>query len=85
MSEHQDRRSFIQSTGGSIAGLVTGAAALSATSARAAGANERLRVALVGCGGRGRTVAGAFAARDDVDLAYITDCHQDRLAAASKT
>ena len=84
MSEHQDRRSFIQSTGGSIAGLVTGAAALSATSARAAGANERLRVALVGCGGRGRTVAGAFAARDDVDLAYITDCHQDRLAAASK-
>ncbi|MFV2070775.1 MAG: Gfo/Idh/MocA family protein, partial [Pirellulales bacterium] len=55
-----------------------------ASPARAAGANERLRVALIGCGGRGRDVASIFSVRDDVELLHIADPHQGRLAAAKR-
>jgi predicted dehydrogenase len=71
-----NRRDFIQQTGLGIAG----ATALSwASSSRAAGANERLRVGLIGCGGRGRYDAGVFAARGDVEVAYLADPHKQRL------
>ena len=44
-----NRRHFIQKTG-----MVAGVTAFSlAASTKAAGANERLRVGLIGCGGRG--------------------------------
>jgi hypothetical protein len=60
------RRDFMQQTGVGIAGAV----ALSwPSSSRAAGANERVRVGLIGCGGRGRYDAGVFASRDDVEVA----------------
>ena len=76
-----NRRSFIQQTGMGIAG----AAVLSwSSSSRAAGANERLRVGLIGCGGRGRYDAGVFAARDDAEIAYVADPHKHRLAEAAK-
>jgi len=76
-----NRRDFLHQSGTAIAG----AAALSWTaSATAAGSNERLRVALMGCGGRGRYDAGLFDARDDTEVAYIVDPHEHRLAEAAK-
>ena len=75
------RRDFMQQTGMGIAG----AAALSLpVSSRAAGANERVRVALVGCGGRGRYDANRFAERNDAEVAYLADPHKQRLAEAAK-
>ena len=75
------RRDFMQQTGMGIAG----AAALSwSSSSKAAGANERVRVGLIGCGGRGRYDAGVFAARDDAEVAFIADPHKQRLAEAAK-
>ncbi len=76
-----NRRDFLQQSGIGLAG----AAAVSwSASARAAGANERLRVGLIGCGGRGRYDAGVFAARHDAEIAYVADPHQHRLAEAAK-
>jgi len=75
------RRDFMQQTGMGIAG----AAALSwPTPSRAAGANERVRVGLIGCGGRGRYDAGVFASREDAEVAYIADPHKQRLAETAK-
>jgi len=90
MSKRQNynRRDFIHNSGQGIAGL--GMAGLAASStlntprAAVAGANDRLRVALVGCGGRGPQVAGLFDQRQDVDLVCIADCHSNRLEAVAK-
>jgi predicted dehydrogenase len=75
------RRDFIHQTGVGLAGV---AAASWSASSKAAGANGRLRVGLVGCGGRGRYDAGVFAARQDVEIAYVADPHKQRLAQAAK-
>ena len=76
-----NRRDFIQQTTLGIAGATT----LSwVSSSRAAGANERLRVGLIGCGGRGRYDAGVFAARADVEIAYLADPHKQRLDEAAR-
>ena len=75
-----NRRHFIQKSG-----MVAGATAFSlAASTKAAGTNERLRVGLIGCGGRGPYDATVFAERDDVEIAYVADPHQHRLAEAAK-
>ena len=51
------RRGFLQRSGVSATGLALGAGALTAAGAgRVLGANERINVALIGCGGRGRYV-----------------------------
>jgi predicted dehydrogenase len=63
----------------------TAAAAMTWKSrARAAGANERMRIGLIGCGGRGRFDASLFSVRDDAEVAYVADPHQHRLAVAAK-
>lgn len=72
------RRSFTASTV---------AAALATTSAhrsRAIGPNDRLVLALVGAGGRGTQVALDFAARPDVEVGFICDLHDERLARACR-
>ena len=76
-----NRRDFMQQTGIGVA--ATAAVGWSASS-RAAGANERVRVGLIGCGGRGRYDAGVFAARKDVEVVYVADPHKGRLAEAAK-
>ena len=43
-----------------------------------------MRVGLIGCGGRGPSVAKVFAARSDVEVAYLADVDQRRLAAAAR-
>jgi len=61
------------------------AAALSVSgSVGAFGANERVRVGLIGCGGRGRDVFGTFLGEKDVDAAYVCDVDKDRLASSAE-
>ncbi len=75
------RRDFMQQSG---AGLAAATALTWTTTSRAAGANDRLRVGLIGCGGRGRYDAGVFADREDVDVVYLADPHEGRLAETAR-
>lgn len=76
------RRKFLRKTGLGVAG-VAAAASLGTSVASAAGANQRVRIGLVGCGGRGGALATVFDNRDDVDLVYLADCDRNRLAGAA--
>ena len=65
MPENFDRRDFIKRTGGLGAGVVLAGKAIAKTAkkvsgSRVVGANDRINIALVGCGGRGRSDAGSF-------------------------
>ena len=64
MSEHVDRRGFLRRAGGMGAGLAMAGRAFSAnnklTAGRVVGANDRINVGLIGCGGRGTYVGKAF-------------------------
>ncbi|HIM23084.1 MAG TPA: Gfo/Idh/MocA family oxidoreductase, partial [Verrucomicrobia bacterium] len=46
---------------------------------QALGANDRVQVALVGCGGRGTQVTSSLASRSDVVCTQLCDIHEERL------
>ncbi len=74
-----DRRQFLD-------GSFRGAAAVSAglwASSRVLGANERVRVALVGCGGRGQYVIRGMI-EQGADAVCLCDLHEGRRAAAAR-
>lgn len=77
------RRSFLERSGRSA----TLGTALLATAASpraglgAAGANERVRLAWIGCGGRGRHLRGLFARMPDVQVVAGCDVHRARAEA----
>jgi predicted dehydrogenase len=73
-----NRREFLKQSAGTAATL----AALGST--RAAGANDRVIVGVMGIGGRGTAVAGMFAARKDVEIAWVSDPDSRRFAYARK-
>src|SRR5262245_14200346 len=64
------------------------AAALSATSAfsadRVAGANNRVRLGLIGCGGRGMFVSRLMREVPDVEFAAVCDLYPIHLARAKE-
>ena len=64
MSEQVDRRGFLKRAGGMGAGLAMAGRAFSANNklnpGRVVGANDRINVGLIGCGGRGTYVGKAF-------------------------
>ncbi len=73
------RRSFVKTSVEATAAVaVLGAA-------RAASANDKVIVGVMGVGGRGTAVAGMFAARNDVEIAYLCDPDSRRFAYAQKT
>jgi len=79
------RRRFLKSSA-----AVAGAAvfAVPAIAQSAFGANDRIRVAMVGLGGRMRSHIGSLAAiakSDNVEIAAICDCDQTKLNAAPKS
>ncbi len=51
-------------------------------SARSTGANERLRIAVVGCHGRGKSHIGGWLDQPNVEIAYLVDPDQRVLAGA---
>ncbi len=72
------RRQFMKRAMGGAA--VASATALSA--GRIAGANDRVRVALIGCGGRGREVAKLMREVPNVEYVAVCDVYDPQAAAA---
>jgi predicted dehydrogenase len=73
------RREFITTIAGAAA-VASSGSALSAR--RIAGANDRVNVALVGCGGRGRLVSRLMREVPDVDFVAVCDVYDQALDAA---
>ncbi len=63
-------------------GLATSTAL--AVGARPLGASERVRLALIGCGSRGRSVAGKALMAPNTELVACCDVFQDRLAECTR-
>jgi predicted dehydrogenase len=72
-----NRRSFVRTSAGSVAGLAAGAAALRLPAA-AASPNEKVLLALVGAGGRGTVLASNLAAIPNVEFKYICEVNDRR-------
>jgi predicted dehydrogenase len=75
------RRQFIsKSAKGMLAGAVGSGLVFPAKSrSRILGANERVNLALIGCGGRGELLARGFI-DDGAEIRYVCDAHADRMA-----
>jgi len=82
MTPSTDRRNFLKTT---AVGATTAAAATALTMQRAQGANERTRLALIGCGGRGTSIIQEFARLKNVDIGYVCDPDVGRAANAVKS
>ncbi len=77
------RRRFLSSSGQAGVGLALAhTPALSLRGQRVLGSNERVNLALIGCGGRGMGLISGFADRDDVRIASLCDIHPERLGRA---
>lgn len=78
MSKSVTRRAFMGTSGKVAAGLAAaGSLRTMAREARAAGANERFTVALVGCGGMGRYKMNNFMDTDQCDVVAVCDVHDE--------
>jgi len=73
------RRLFLKRT---VAGLAMGTGLAFRTASGALGANERIVVGIIGCGGQGGNLGLAFGAQPDVKIAYACDADGSRAAAA---
>ncbi len=80
------RRKFIGTSGKTAAALAAAASLKSMVSARAAatGANEKLNLALIGCGGMGRYKLGNFCDTGQVNVVALCDIDPDCSAQAAK-
>ncbi len=79
------RRQFLGNSGKTVAGVAAGLGLHSVlSSARAADANERFTMALIGCGGMGRFKLNNFMDTKQVDVAAICDVHDDQLDGAEQ-
>ena len=76
------RRSFLETSGKTVAGL-SGLAAFPMATARVLGANERVNIALIGCGGRGRYVARGMAELG-ARVVYLCDLHPGQIDETAK-
>lgn len=80
MSDHPTRRDFLKL---SSAGLAAAALA-NAPIASAKGANDKLVVGLIGCGGRGSHDAKLFKNTPNVEVAYVCDVDENRRRKAAE-
>lgn len=77
------RRDFLGQARRSGIGLAAGLTILSnPRSVRAAPANDKVILAIVGCGGRGNMVSNGFASREDCHFAYFCDVDRPMYARA---
>jgi predicted dehydrogenase len=81
MSDQPSRREFLEISSASL----LAASGIGAAQAAPKGANDKLVVGLIGCGGRGSNVAGMFRNVPNVEVAYVSDVDDNRRAAAAKT
>jgi predicted dehydrogenase len=82
MSERTSRREFLERAS---AGVAAATALYSSPAWGARDANDKLVVGLIGCGGRGVHDAGLFRKTPNVELRYVCDVDENRLASAAKT
>lgn len=74
-----NRRQFLNRPIRGTTGMSLGVAGFSFTwSRRVLGTNERVNIALIGCGGRGKYVARGMAELG-AEITYLCDLHQGRL------
>lgn len=74
-----NRRQFLNRPIRGATGMSLGVAGFSFTwSRRVLGANERVNIALIGCGGRGKYVARGMA-EFGAEITHLCDLHQGRL------
>jgi predicted dehydrogenase len=59
--------------------VMTGAALTAASYSRVLGANDRLRLGVIGCGSRGTHVSGLFTAKPDVQVTALCDVYRARM------
>ena len=79
MSEtNSSRRKFIARTGAGAAGLIFAAASWN----NVLGANDRVRLGVIGTGNRGGDVMGVFQRESDVEVVALCDCYDQHLNAA---
>lgn len=76
----QNRRAFLKT-----AGIVGTASLLPTAALNAAGANERISLALIGAGGRGTHVAEVFRKSGNVEISWICDPDEARRTKAAAT
>ena len=77
----RNRRTFLKQASTGLAG----AAVLTHTaSTRAAGANDRIVIGAIGCGGQGRSLIERFSGAQGVELAYVCDPDAGRAAKGAK-
>jgi len=74
MNTHVTRREFLGTTGTVATGV--GLALAAGSAARAASANDKVVMALIGCGGMGRGNMGAFLKHPEVEVAAVCDVDQ---------
>jgi predicted dehydrogenase len=70
------RRDFIKKAAAGTVGLTVGSKISVSTASgykSISGANEVIRVAIIGCNGRGASMAGTFARQTNVEVIYICD------------
>lgn len=82
MEISRNRRSFLQAASASV--VASTLAAGMAGASRGSGANDRLTVGLIGCGGRGVHDAGLFQNVPNVEVAYVCDPDETRLTNAAQ-
>ncbi len=79
--QRTSRRRFIQNTSFAGASLIL---AGTSASGRIFGANERLRIAVIGLNGRGKSHIAGWLEQDNVEIAYLVDPDRDVLNARLK-
>lgn len=75
------RRRFLTQTGLGLAAVST----LSRSIAQGTAANSRLRLGLIGCGGRGEWIAGLFAEHGGYEIAAVADYFKERVDKLAET
>ena len=75
------RRDFIRRAGSAVAGLAVGPNVIVSAALGGAGraaASERVGIGVIGLGGRGRYIMGAFMAQPDTQVLAVCDVFRDR-------
>ncbi len=85
MTSRINRRELLQNARSAGVGLAAGMTILrDPRSVSATPANDKIVMAIVGCGARGPALARGFASRDDCEMAYIADVDSQLFASRKK-